>query len=248
VDDSSILAGADYIINEGLGLKNKPYKYKDKQCSQGKAIDFDANVLIKKIYDRILLNWHGGKSRSNENWRWKPNINLDEKNRSREVFLERLIIDTQKGNDWVNQVPVASGLTSSAGGRRAIDLVHRAKDGWYELIELKVDHRGGTPLFAAMEILQYGVLYIFSRVNSKKLEYSKQKILEAKGIHLRVLAPSRYYEGYDFDWLEKCIDRGFVGFRSELKYSFQIDFKFECLSTISRSPIVWGGTKKADAE
>lgn len=250
--DSSILAGVDDVINEALGLKNDRFKYKDKKrCqlfSREKAPECDGEVLIERILDRIRFNWHKGKSRSNENWRWKQHAEIDKKNKSREVFLERLVIDTQQGNDWVNQVPVASGLTSSAGGRRAIDLIHRAADGWYEFFELKVDHRGGTPLFAAMEILQYGVLYIFSRANAPKLGYTKAGMLDAKGIRLRVLAPANYYAPYDLRWVEKSINGGLSSFLGD-RFGFEMDFKFESLSlTISRSPVVWGGTKKADAE
>ena len=141
--DSNILTDVDDVINEWLGLKNSPFKYQHKKrCqlfSEGPALDPDGAVLIGKIFDRIQSNWHKGKSRSNnQNWRWKPNPEIADENKSREIFLERLIIKTQVGTDWVNQVPVASGLTSRGGGRRAIDLVHRGENDWYELIELKV--------------------------------------------------------------------------------------------------------------
>lgn len=248
--NSSILNDADNVIDEALGLKNSLCKYKDKKgCqlfSKGTTPDLDGKVLIEKVFDLIQSNWHKGKSRSNQNWRWKPNTKIDRKNKSREVFLERLIVETQPGHDWVNQVPVASGLTSGIGGRRAIDLVHREKNGWYELIELKTDDRGGTPLFAAMEILQYGVLYIFSREKAQELGYDGIELLNAKGIHLKVLAPAEYYAPYNLSRLEKSINDGLVSFRSQRKFSFELDFKFETLSlTLTRSsPWVPGGPKR----
>ena len=241
--DSSILADVDNVINEALGLKDERFKYQHKKrCllfSNGQTPDLDGEALVRKILDQIKSNWHKGKSRSdNQNWRWQPNIEIDEKNNSREVFLERLIVKTQVGKDWVNQVPVASGLTSSPGGRRAIDLVHRGEDGWYELIELKADHRGGTPLFAAMEILQYGALYIFSRKNAQDLGYAKNDILDAKGIHLRVLAPADYYEPYYLSWLGESINRGLTSFLANS--NFKMDFKFETLSlSLIRSSPQW---------
>ena len=142
--DSSILTDVGKVIDEALGLKNSRFKYQHKKScqlfSKGPAPDLDRTDLIGKIFDRIQSNWHKGKSRSNnQNWRWKPNPEIADENTSREVFLERLIIKTQVGADWVNQVPVASGLTSRGGGRRAIDLVHRGENDWYELIELKLD-------------------------------------------------------------------------------------------------------------
>lgn len=249
MSDSSILAGVDNLIDEALGLKNSPFKYKHKKrCqlfSKGIAPDLDGKVLIEKIFDQIQSNWHKGKSRSNnQNWRWKSNSKMDQKNKSREVYLERLIVEMQDGDDWVNQVPVASGLTSSAGGRRAIDLAHRGRDGWYELIELKVDHRGGTPLFAVMEILQYGVLYIFSRKRHKELGYAENELLNAKGIHLSVLAPADYYAPYNLSWLEKSIDRGLASFLT--KFNFKMDFKFETLSLTPTRSSTWasGGPKR----
>ena len=249
MSDSSILTDVDDVINEALGLENSRLKYNHKErCqlfSKGKTPELDGAVLIRKIFDQIQSNWHKGKSRSNnQNWRWEPNPEIADKNKSREVFLERLIIKTQVGADWVNQVPVASGLTSRAGGRRAIDLVHRGENDWYELIELKVDHGGGTPLFAAMEILQYGVLYIFSREKAQELGYEGIELLKAKGINLRVLAPADYYAPYNLLWLEKSIDSGLASFLS--KFNFKMDFKFETLAlTLTRSsPWMPGGPKR----
>jgi hypothetical protein len=77
-------------------------------------------------------------------------------------------------------------------------LIHRCEEGVYELIELKVE--SNTPLYAAMEILQNAVLYIFYRERKKELEgevAEPKDILRATVIHLRVLAPCNYYEGYD---------------------------------------------------
>jgi len=207
----------------------------------GTAPDLDGKALIEKILDRVQSNWHKGKSRSNENWRWRKNINLAQENKSREVVLERLIVRTTE-DDWVNQVPIASGLTRSGGGRRAIDLVHRCGNGWYEFIELKVDERGGTPLFAAIEILQYGILYIFSRENAQTLGYKEidEGLLGATGIHPRVLAPATYYAEYNLSWLEKSINSGLGNFLAQRRLGFKMDFKFETLSLIpSCSPVTW---------
>lgn len=241
--DSSILADSERLINEALGLKDSPFKYEHPKCQlllKGSEADFKGEELIRKILDQVESNWHGGKSRSNnQNWRWKKNPDIDPKNPSQEVILERWIVRTTD-NDWVNQVPVAAGVTSSAGGRRAIDLVHRCGDKCYEFIELKVNPGGGTPLFAAFEILQYGVLYIFSRENAPKLEYEQTGMLEAAEIHLKVLAPVNYYRGYDLSWLEKIINSGLANFLVQGEHGFKMDFKFESLSLIPTcSPVTW---------
>ena len=244
--DSSILASVDNIIDEALGLKNERSKYKHKKrcllLSKQPKPDLNGKELIQKILDQINMNWHQGKSHSNDqNWRWKKNPLTHKRNTSREVVLERWIVRTTD-DDWVNQVPVASGLSPSAGGRRAIDLVHRCGNGWYDFIELKVDEGGGTPLFAAMEILQYGVLYIFSRENARPLGYKEadKELLRAAGIHLRVLAPAKYYERYELSWLEKRINSGLASFLAQPDRGFKMDFKFETLSLIpSRSLVEW---------
>ena len=105
-----------------------------------------------------------------------------------------------------------------------------------------MNEHAGTPLFAAMEILQYGVLYIFSRENAKTLGYKVADIelLLATGIHLKVLAPATYYEGYDLSWLEENINGGLDNFLDPSERGFKMDFKFESLSLIpSCSSVNW---------
>ncbi len=243
--DSSILADVEKLIDKAL-LLEKGEKYQGKKTCQSLSERkplFDGKALIQEILRQIDSKWHKGKSRSNnENWRWKKNCRISPKNRSPEVVLERWIVRTT-GDDWVNQVPVASGLTSGkGGGRRAIDLVHRCGKGSYEFIELKID--ADTPLFAAMEILQYGVLYIFSRDNAKALGYDANKVelLGGTGIHLKVLAPAAYYEGYDLAWLEKSINSGLAKFLDQgvRGFKLEMDFKFESLALIpSGAPVKW---------
>ncbi len=106
-----------------------------------------------------------------------------------------------------------------------------------------MNDRGGTPLFAAMEILQYGVHYIFSRENAKDLGYAEtdKELLGATGIHLKVLAPATYYAGYDdLSWLEESIRKELASFLDQPKLAFEMDFKFETLWLIPlRSPVTW---------
>jgi hypothetical protein len=197
--------------------------------------------LIRLLLVQVSKNWHKRKSRSNQNWRLDTkNTEFNKKNTSQEVILERLIVRTP-GPDWVNQVPVASGLTKSGGGRRAIDLVHQCGNGRYEFIELKVNENAGTPLFAAMEILQYGVVYIFSRENAADLGYKVGVgLLGASGIDLKVLAPSDYYKNYNLSWLDKSINRGLETFLRKGDRGFKMNFKFESISLIpSCSPAKW---------
>jgi hypothetical protein len=197
------------------------------------SLIFDVEALIEKMYEKILSNWkeriHYSPSR--QNWRFDRCRDIAETNGDPEVKLERAIVrahDTSHSN-WANQVPTSSGfLGRHADKHRNIDLIYRCQDGAYELIELKVETN--TPLYAAMEILQNAVLYIFYRENKEKLEAeeaNKKPILDAKVIHLRVLAPRSYYEGYELAWLEASICNGLTTFLKKRIPHLQMDFKFD---------------------
>lgn len=137
-----------------------------------------------------------------------------------EVLIERSIVEKcsdrlNKHSDslclW-NQMPVASGLLpkhdannpnkhTPSEGRRAIDLVYRpgGPNGPIEFLELKVVRRDGSRdslRDAALELLEYGVLYLFSRKYLVGLGYDLScSVLHAPSIRLRVLGPSSYYSG-----------------------------------------------------
>jgi hypothetical protein len=237
----SILKGVEPIIDEALGLKNcgigKQPHYKHKtsclKLSEFPPLTFDAESLIKKIYDLVKSNWKEGVNYrpSTENWRFDPRMHIDESNADPEIKLERAIVSpqTQPDTHWANQVPTSSGLVGSqADKHRNIDLIHRCGDGAYEFIELKVN--SDTPLYAAMEILQNAVLYVFSRENERKMEWgsaNQMDLREATVIHLRVLAPCSYYEGYNFEWLEENICNGLKAFLAGRMPKLQMDFRFD---------------------
>jgi hypothetical protein len=216
--------------SDGKGIGTAPHYRHRKTCQTIKPVtDFDGRSLIKKIYESIASNLKADGSRSKQNWRWETNpAKADDSkaaNRAKklEVRLERTIIETS--DDWANQVPTASGLmVKRSGNSGSIDLVHRCGDGLYEFIELKV--KSNNPLYAAMEILQYGILYALARQRMKAGE-EKKELLKAKAIHLKVLAPSSYYKGFNLEWLEKEINRGLKAFLTAHELSFEMNFNFE---------------------
>lgn len=122
---------------------------------------------------------------SGENWRWEQKLG-DWSPLKAEVDLERRLVKARLTKDWCNQVPVASGL---AGGRACIDLVHERTDGSYDFVELKVNDQ--HPVYAAVEILQYGFIWLLSR---GELGYSDvSPVLSTKHVRLCVLAPESFY-------------------------------------------------------
>jgi len=230
-----ILKEVDAIINKKLCVNNFSTRTSCQDRSKVPLPNLDGCALIESVYGKIHDNWNKKPSRSQENWRWKPNTKLP--GSTIEVQIERELV-RKSGGAWINQVPASSGLTNGrADTRLAIDLVRWCEDGWYEFIELKAE--SNTPLYAAMEILQYGILYIFSRIHRDKLGYRPHKnpLLWGEGVRLKVLAPDNYYKykergkkdlkPYELEWLEKMINKGLCAFLPEPKRDFGMTFSFE---------------------
>ena len=250
-DSQNILSGACDLIDEALPDtqtigKAPHYKHKDACLKlKSRPEGFNADALIKRLYRRIEENWRTRRLQRNpsqENWRWK--CCTEYKTKSLEVNREREMIKAhleslKEGQlpRWANQIPVASGLLGSfSDKRRAVDLAHRCEvpehhsDTCYALIELKI--KSNTPLYAAFEILLYGLLFVFSRCNREVLKYDivRQPLLWADRLHLRVLAPPGYYDkrSYKLDWLEKDLNKAISRF-ARRKAGVEMDFSFwEC--------------------
>lgn len=262
----SILENVDKTINKLLLesgaidpiYEKPPFQFKHLKCFQRLKLERVPNDfgcrLVSTIYKQVNSNWsprdrdrQDRKIRSSQNFRFVPQFNSRKQVATSaksytEVSLERRIVEVaeqQWPGTWANQVPTGSGLLNSVRDtHRNIDLACRRKDGSVELIELKVITESGHPLFAALEILQYGILYMLYRIHElKQLEppNSIPKFLDAKAIHLRVLAPLSYYgqskaaEGM-LALLEMVITTGLSGFLAEhedeldhLKMNFQFE-------------------------
>jgi hypothetical protein len=232
---AGIFEGVDDLIDQSLrvmhiGTTAPHYRHKAAALSlKSKPYSFDAHALFEKIVARMDKNWADAqhlnpRSPSVENWRWEKKLDISENNRSPEKRCEKGIAKCC-GEDWVNQVPTASGLLDGSSEKLCnIDLVHRVAAAEYEFIELK--HDGGTPLYAAFEILKYGLLYVFSRRCAEQLGYSdaSKEILGARLVHLRVVAPYAYYGYFSTKWLQEEANRGLSCLPPE---GYRMDFKFE---------------------
>jgi len=119
-------------------------------------------------------------------------------------------------------------------GRRAIDLGHDRGDGVFEFIELKYgsakrNFGSDHPLYAAFEILKYGLLFAHAR-NNQLIEDAKP-LSKATTIHLQVLAPAGYYEfrtrgrdgeeAFNLRWLESAINNGLASLPRGVTFDFQ---------------------------
>jgi hypothetical protein len=238
----SILACVDAEIDHCLFNKDQlqeGFRYEHKHScnvlSKTPPSSFDGSELIAAIYDRIEKNLMHRPKRdpSAENWKLRPWNEQDaitaniknKKNKSDEVTLERAIAKKWQ-EKWTYQMPIASGLFGSiTDKRRAVDLVHSKETGHFDFVELKI--QSDTPLYAAMEILGYGLVYLASRRDTaKNLKYNSENlpVLMASEITLCVLAPGNYYGSCSLEWLQDAINDGLKEF---VKSDLKMDFRFE---------------------
>ncbi|MCH8073929.1 MAG: hypothetical protein IIA09_18510 [Proteobacteria bacterium] len=200
----SILAGIGNLVDDWLKIepKGQPPFYRHRLA----AIDA------------------GYSNPSKENWRWKGHLELSPENKSPELRLERSIV-RNCGENWSNQMPTASGLVGPAADKRAaVDLVYREDSTAYSLIELKVN--SDNPLFAAIEILMCGLLFVWSRNNQEKLDYDVQiqPGLAADNVTLSVLAPISYYRDFDLSIVASALNIGLPEFGKQHNVTLGFEF------------------------
>mgnify|MGYP005859287897 CR=1 FL=1 len=232
----TILDGCGNIIDKWLGIDStwdgKAPRYGHKSSllwlQEHPPASLDGLNLIKDLLAKIHRNWKVAgclAPRSMKNWRFNKQLHIAEHSKSREKILEKAIVAPAiTGDDWANMIPTSAGLTGSEGRHRNIDLAQR--DGTsFTFIELK--WLTNNPLFAAMEILQYGLIYVFSRQNIDQLRYcpEKQPCLTATHLGLRVLGPTQFYAPYNVCWLQEALSTGLLRFSKEVKPA--MDFAFE---------------------
>jgi hypothetical protein len=227
-----LFAGTDAAICHVLGLKHARQLRQRTAYLQIARSQVSADVLIdlvRTLYRLVESNRRERKP-SSENWRWKPQTYIAGKNKSPEIVLERAIaLLAHRGdlNDWSNQIPVASGLVDHKSDKRAAVDLARIKDGQLDLYELK--WASDTPVYAAFEILRYGLAYLLCRVNRTKFGYDDLKAMEVDALGLNVLAPCLYYE-QDLTWLQAGLDAGISKVSQEqLGVDFRASFRFRVL-------------------
>jgi len=226
----SILDGVDNLLRSQFGA----YTTKTGAKEYLKKPNNLSDILWEKIYEQISLNYQNGNdAHSTENWRFEIKPFKAPKNKSAEKLLEKAIAKLgEKGTEWANQVPVASGLVSSGRDRkRSVDLIRKQGVGSYEFIELKI--ASNNPLYAAIEILEYGIVYILYRIvipENMRGAKSCPDLLRARKIHLIVSAPESYYEGYNRNSiisLGKNLSKTINAFAKKRIKNLDMDFYFE---------------------
>jgi hypothetical protein len=229
----SIFDGTAGIINNSL-FGSRPTEFQQltalRRLAEIGLAHLDGPSLVRSLYDRTVERWRAVNGRfprraSAENWRFTLNTKISERNPSREKQVEkRIALLAEQGRfskgEWANQIPVASGLLDQHADKKAcIDLARRTGPGSFDLIELKLDPASGHALFAAMEALRYGVLYLFSRRSGRELGYVSggSGLLGAQQIRLVVLAPASYYRGVPASLLQSLRNEVSLGLATECR-------------------------------
>jgi hypothetical protein len=234
----SLFGGSERIVEDHFGLTTihgkRPLTIDHwsalRKLDENPPLDWDGQPLVELLHAQVARNWNRciealTKLPSQENWRWPYRSGyISSLNTSPEVTLERAIIAAAIADgrdDWSNQVPISSGMIGSGEKRRCVDLVHKRGAAAFDLVELKVG--SNNPLYAAVEIIQYGLAWLISRRHRDVLGYTSRELVEANDIHCQVLAPPAYYRGLNLRWLERGLDHGLrtLGERDGVRLGFE---------------------------
>ena len=151
---------------------------------------------IARILVQMDANCPHPSSTSRDLWRLRRATDIASHNRAPETMLEKAVaMLANKGHlpEWFNQCPTASGIGDSSRNRHSnIDLVHwKEAHGRARLIELK--WASNTPFHAVRQLLRYGAAYVFCRIHRNRLPVSHAPVMNAREVHLQILAPAQYY-------------------------------------------------------
>lgn len=233
-----------------LGIASIKHWSAIQRLSRNPPNEFDGSHFVRALFGNVTGNWRrclDGLNRlpSRENWRWfDPKGQIAAHNLSAEVTLERAVVAaalSQGREDWSNQVPVASGLIAGGGDRRrAIDLVRRRGPAAFDFVELKV--ASDNPLYAAVEILKYGFVWLLSREHRERLGYAERVLIQASDVRLSVLAPPSYYDGLHLEWLADGIADGLHRLTDD-EQEINLTFQFEAFPR----GFIWPGSEPSAA-
>jgi hypothetical protein len=258
---TSILHNVTDIIDQALGLRtigNRIYTSANKSacirlCSRSEQNrQIDGSSLVRSILEQIAANRRELNDKclpctGGRNWRFETMYDFDLETKY-EMQLQKAIAILLDG-EWANAVPTASGLTECRETARDIDLVQRLSGEEWRFVELKAMRRGGggcrgdqTPLFAALELLQYALIFHFSKQHAALLGYraDKNPVIAAEKVHLEVLMTTNCYfyrsriqrsrnsttDRFNIEWVHDLISEGLRALNEQQPHLVQFDFCF----------------------
>ncbi len=200
-------------------------------CDRYRTIQ-DRDGLFEEMYGQIRKNWllfhEPDRWPTKKNWvlrvapRFTPNST-----KYIEKQLQKEIAIALEFEGWGNDMPTASGLVNSGSRQMNVDIAHELTDG-IELFEVKV--ASNTPYEAALQILRYGAIYSLYRLEPELAKrFRENKVILAKRVALKVLAPCSYYSNsnVDLSLLEVQIDRQVRHFAEHIFDKFEMSFEFQ---------------------
>lgn len=187
--------------------------------------------LLEALWRQIEDNWisSGYRPGGDDNWRWKLMPIIGPKNFSSEKKLEKELANVLPAAEWANQVPTSSGLSISGDRHRNIDLANWDGVSAVTIIELKVVRpKPDTPLHAAFEIVTNALLLRLARKHRTKIKMVQPDkwLRDDLKVHLRVLAPRKFYVGYALGWFEQELDRAVAAFGKAHALEMSFGFRF----------------------
>ena len=228
-----LLDGVGALINTTVNAPAGPTGYHSvttaKHLSGGGSPNLDLKRLVNDLWRQIVVNWveDGCQSRGKNNWRWELRPEGGKGENQPEVALQRKIacFIKEEGQEkhWSNETPTGSGLSKSKRGNPgALDLARKHGDKCVDIIELKFKDnekpkdKSNTPISAAFQIVQYGLMLTLARlVNDKVRIIVDDAWRDAKSAQLLVLAPHSFYLDYlGLGWFEKRLDEAVSEFGS----------------------------------
>ena len=180
-----------------------------------------------------------GPNSSKELWKWRTKTVIADRNSSEEKIMEKAAARDLPTESWANQIVTASGLSHNRGdGHRNIDLVNRTGPNRFRFIELKID--SNNPVYAAVELLEYALLYWWARQHPEmqRKDGEDKGLLSATHIDMEILAPRKFYTGYDFISLRNFADVLTISFNRLTRGQLTVRFKFAFFALPSK-PVVW---------
>ena len=231
-------------LSPGQKLKQKSTSRDIQRLSGGKS---SADALIDKLYCTMMANY-SGRTPSPANWGERYKTDIADYNKSPEKLLERavaMLAEKRHMPGWFNESPVASGVIDSYSDKRAcVDLVHLS-DEWVRLVELKWE--SDTPAYALVEILRYGLAYVFFRINAKKWNLDNRPFMRPHHVSLEVVAPDSYYAQHDQQQLITQISQSLHDFAST-KTGGKLSMSLDALAFSEWFRIPFANGKEAKVE
>ena len=262
--EQGILKGTGDILDAFFGVQEpgKQERYKTRTTftsSKLKDRTGDFHILLPELMSQIEYNWKHStyiKSPGKKNWVLRQRPRYIDTGLPREIVLERKIVTAVP--NWFNQTPTCSGFCGKALDKhRQIDLVEKVGQTEYGFYELKwatpsTTAPKDTPLYAAIEVLFRGLLYIFTRRYLQDMKYAAEQLqmFQASTIQLRVLAPFAFYQHLpfiDLTWMETRLDNAVRAYAKDTFPKLEMSFIFEMFPQDFGWPFTEDSVRKAVA-